>query len=92
MLKGIGGGGLGESMYRAHSLAEVVPQAVELCTTDSPVLTSVKEMVLRMTAYGAQERPSSNNVLSNVQSIYQKVREQIDVGVKNRCATFATDL
>ena len=75
VLKGIGRGGLGEKMYSAHSLNENLPQAVELNSTDSPTLTSVKELVLQMTAYDAKERPSSNNVLRTVQSIYQKVGE-----------------
>ena len=73
MLKGIGRGGLGEKMYSAHLLNEDLPQAVEMSRTDSPPVTSVKELVLQMTAYDAKERPSSNNVLRIVQSIYQKV-------------------
>ena len=73
VLKGIGRGGLGEKRYSAHSLHEQIPQAVELSSTDSPAMTSVKEMVLQMTAYDAKQRPSSNNVLRTVQSIYQKV-------------------
>ena len=73
VLKGIGRGGLGEKMYSAYSLNEDLPQAVETSRTDSTAVTSVKQMVLQMTAYDAKERPSSNNVLRNVQSIYSKV-------------------
>ena len=73
MLNGIGSCGLGEKMYSAHSLSEDLPRAVEMSKTDSPAVTSMKEMVLQMTAYDAKERPSSNNVLRTVQSMHQKV-------------------
>ena len=74
MLKGIGRGGLGEKMYSAHLLNEDLPRAVDITEADSPLMTSVKEIILQMTAYDAKKRPSSNKVLSNVQHIYQKVR------------------
>ena len=77
MLKGIGSGGLGEKMYSAHSLDEELPQAVEMSRTDPPLMTSVKEMVLQMTAYDAKDRPSANTVLRSVQSVYQKVCEYL---------------
>ena len=73
MLKGIGSGGLGEKMYHSQSLEEELPQVVEISRNDSPLMTSVKEMVLHMTAYDAKERPSSNNVLRTVESMHQKV-------------------
>ena len=77
MLSGTGGGGLGEQMYREHLLGEDLPPVVETSSTDSPTLTSVKKMMLQMTAYDAKERPSSNSVLRTVQSVYQRVRENL---------------
>ena len=79
VLKGIGRGGLGEKMYSAHSLHEQIPQAVELSSTDSPTLTSVKEMVLQMTKYEAKKRPLAYHVLRTVQSVYQKVRRYFSI-------------
>ena len=75
VLDGIGRGGLGEDMYSARLKSKDLPPAVELTTKDSPLMTSVKEMVLQMTLYDPKDRPSSNNVLRTVQSIYRKVGE-----------------
>ena len=77
MLKRIGRGGLGEKMHQAHLLNEDLPQAVELSSNDTPAVTSMKEMILQMTAYDAKERPSSNRVLRTVQSVYQRVLEYV---------------
>ena len=61
-------------MYLANSLGEDLPQAVEISSTDSQAIASVKKMMLQMTTYYAKERPSSDNVFRAVQSIYQKVQ------------------
>ena len=57
--------GLGEEMYVAFKSAEEIPQAdVEIADDDPPEVRRMKELIVEMTAYEANDRPTTRHVLA----------------------------
>ena len=67
--------GLGEEMYEAVKNSEEIPQAdVEITDDDPPEVRRMKELIVKMTAYEASDRPTIQQVLAVLAKLNAQVR------------------
>ena len=73
---GVHCGGLGEAMYLAqHEEGATMPDAVEFNSDDSHSVRLMKELILEMTSFDANDRPTSSNVLHEVSSMFRRLNK-----------------
>ena len=73
MLKDEIGESLGEEMYEAHKSGDEMPAAVEFEDDDSSALQLVKQIILDMTSYAANERPNADYIQEFLSATLKKV-------------------
>ena len=75
MRQGMAEEGLGEEMYEAFKNGEEIPQAdVEITEDDPPEVRRMKELIVKMTAYEASDRPTIQQVLDLLAELTAQVR------------------
>ena len=78
MRQGMTEEGLGEEMYEAYKRGDKMPAAVDFEDDDSSALQLVKQIILDMTSYGANDRPNADYIQEFLSATLKKVNEPSD--------------
>ena len=70
--QGIAEEGLGEEMYAAFKQGTEMPIAIEFTEQDSPKDMDMKNLILLMTSYHPEDRPSSTYAFRHANVIYTR--------------------
>ena len=75
MRQGMAEEGLGEDMYEAFKSGEEIPQAdIGITDDDPPAVRRMKKLIVEMTAYEPNDRPTIQQVLAVVAELNAEVR------------------
>ena len=70
--QGIAEEGIGEEMYAAFKQGSEMPEVVEFTQQDSVKDVEMKNLMLEMTSYDPEDRPSSTHVFRHANVIYER--------------------